>query len=118
MSDQSARLTAVLAVVARRRDFYKVERYFLDDGPLRRELLSSGRLKVFASCEAWFQEYRLYHPNEKGQIVKTNDHLMDATRYAVRSGRARMKAASPKLPARPAPLPEVSPRNSDLAWMA
>jgi hypothetical protein len=55
------------------------------------ELLSSGRFKVFSSCDAWFQEYRSYHRNEKGQIVKTNDHLIDATRYSVRSGRSRMK---------------------------
>jgi len=45
------------------------------------QMLSSGRLKVFKSCRAWFEEYRLYHRDEKGQIVKENDHLMDATRY-------------------------------------
>jgi terminase large subunit-like protein len=61
------------------------------------EYMSAGRFKVFASCEAWFQEYRLYHRGENGRIVKTNDHLMDATRYAVRSGRARMKAHSRRL---------------------
>jgi phage terminase large subunit-like protein len=82
------------------------------------EFISSGRFKVFASCEPWFQEYRLYHRNERGQIVKTNDHLMDATRYAVRSGRARMKTAKPKMPHRSVPFPRVSPGNQDLAWMA
>lgn len=57
------------------------------------ERLSAGKLKVFASCGAWFEEYRLYRRDEKGKVVKQNDHLMDATRYAVVSGldRARVK---------------------------
>lgn len=54
------------------------------------ELLSAGRLKVFASCGAWFEEFRLYRRDEKGRIVKSNDHLMDATRYLVVSGVNRM----------------------------
>lgn len=49
-------------------------------------LLSTGKLKVFASCEPWFEEYRLYHRDEQGQIVKQNDHLQDSTRYLVRAG--------------------------------
>jgi hypothetical protein len=42
------------------------------------ELLSAGRLKVFTSCGAWFEEYRLYRRDEKGRIVKKDDHLQDA----------------------------------------
>lgn len=55
--------------------------------------LSAGKLKVFASCGQWFDEYRLYRRDDKGKIVKANDHLMDATRYLVVSGmgRARVK---------------------------
>ena len=55
--------------------------------------LSTGRLKVFSSCQNWLTEFRLYRRDEKGQIVKANDHLMDATRYLVMSGleRARTK---------------------------
>ena len=53
--------------------------------------LSTGKLKVFASCEPWFAEYRLYHRNEQGVIVKVNDHLMDPTRYLVRAGWAQFK---------------------------
>jgi len=45
--------------------------------------LSTGKLKVFKSCRQWFEEFRLYRRDEKGKIVKTKDHLMDATRYAV-----------------------------------
>lgn len=48
--------------------------------------LAGGRLKVFASLAEWFMEYRLYRRDEKGQIVKKFDHLMDATRYLILSG--------------------------------
>jgi hypothetical protein len=50
------------------------------------QMLSSGRLKVFKTCRALLEEYRLYHRDEKGQIVKENDHLMDAMRYACMTG--------------------------------
>lgn len=43
--------------------------------------LSSGRLKVFSSLQSFLGEIRLYRRDEKGQIVKKNDHLMDAARY-------------------------------------
>ena len=49
-------------------------------------LLSTGQLKVFASCKAWLEEFRLYRRDLKGRVVKQNDHLMDATRYAIVSG--------------------------------
>jgi|SRR6185437_12441393 len=45
--------------------------------------LSSGRLKVFSSLQNWRMEFRLYRRDEKGKIVKENDHLMDCTRYLV-----------------------------------
>lgn len=46
--------------------------------------LLSGRLKVYSTCQEWLREYRTYHYDEKtGKVVKVNDHLMDATRYAV-----------------------------------
>lgn len=45
--------------------------------------LSTGRLKVFSTLQHWLGEYRLYRRNDKGRIVKENDHLMDATRYLV-----------------------------------
>lgn len=48
--------------------------------------LSTGRLKVFRTCQNWLGEYRLYRRNEKGKVVKINDHLMDATRYLIMSG--------------------------------
>jgi phage terminase large subunit-like protein len=56
------------------------------------QLLISGRLKVMASCTNWFREFRNYHRDDKGsgKVVKRNDHLMDATRYLMVSGRAGM----------------------------
>lgn len=48
--------------------------------------LATGRLKVFRSLREWFGEYRIYHRDEKGHIVKEKDHAMDATRYVVVSG--------------------------------
>lgn len=48
--------------------------------------LSTGRLKVFKTLQNWLTEYRLYRRDETGKVVKTNDHLMDATRYFIVSG--------------------------------
>lgn len=55
------------------------------------EMLSQGRLKVFKSCANTVSEYRLYRRDEKGAVVKKNDHLMDALRYMVMSGLTRAK---------------------------
>jgi phage terminase large subunit-like protein len=48
--------------------------------------LSGGRLKVFKTCQNWLSEYRLYRRDDKGRIVKSNDHLQDAVRYGLMSG--------------------------------
>lgn len=60
--------------------------------------MSSGRLKVFKSLQNWLFEFRLYRRDEKGRIVKVNDHLMDTTRYLVMSGidRATVKPSGVK----------------------
>jgi len=50
------------------------------------QMLSTNKLKVFASLVNWFAEFRIYRRDENGKIVKENDHLMDATRYLVMSG--------------------------------
>jgi hypothetical protein len=49
--------------------------------------LSEGSIKVFRSCQEFFSEYRIYRRDEKGRIVKQNDHVMDAVRYLRMSGR-------------------------------
>ena len=48
--------------------------------------LSVGRIRVFSTLTGFFNEYRLYHRDEKGKIVKKNDHLMDTMRYLRMSG--------------------------------
>lgn len=58
--------------------------------------LSTGRLKVFETCQNWRAEYRIYRRDEKGAIVKDNDHLMDGTRYLVASGLAIAAARPPE----------------------
>ncbi|TIV89840.1 MAG: terminase, partial [Mesorhizobium sp.] len=42
--------------------------------------MQSGRLKVFSTLAAWFEEFRLYH-RKNGQVVKLRDDQMAATRY-------------------------------------
>lgn len=44
-------------------------------------LMITGRLRVQSHLTDWLTEFRRYHRNEKGVIVKKHDHLMDATRY-------------------------------------
>lgn len=54
------------------------------------ERLRSGKLKVFADLPDWWAEYRTYMRDSKGRVVKQDDHLLDATRYALVSlGAAR-----------------------------
>lgn len=44
--------------------------------------MRTGRLKVFSHLADWFEEFRLYHRKD-GLIVKKNDDLLSATRYAM-----------------------------------
>ena len=62
------------------------------------ELLSQGRLKVFRNLSNFLAEYRIYRRDEKGNIVKSNDHLMDALRYLVMSGLERAIVEPKALP--------------------
>jgi len=63
--------------------------------------LSTGSIKVFKSLQHWRTEYRMYRRDEKGRIVKENDHLMDDTRYLILSGMKRAKVPTPKQPTMP-----------------
>jgi len=54
-------------------------------------LLETGRLKVFSTLPYFLFEYRLYHRDEKGEVVKKNDHLLDCCRGIVMSGQSRAK---------------------------
>ena len=49
--------------------------------------LSTGRLKIFKGVMSpWVAEYRMYRRDEQGKVIKSHDHLMDATRYAIQTG--------------------------------
>lgn len=43
--------------------------------------MQSGRFKVLSHLNDWFEEFRMYH-REDGKVVKLDDDLMSATRYA------------------------------------
>jgi len=47
--------------------------------------LQTGRLKIFKTCQHTLKEYEMYRRDVNGKIVKSNDHHMDALRYAVMS---------------------------------
>lgn len=55
------------------------------------QLLSSGQLKVFSTLQNFFSEYRVYRRDERGIVVKKNDHLMDAMRYLIMTGTSYMR---------------------------
>jgi phage terminase large subunit-like protein len=46
--------------------------------------MQTGRFKVFAHLNEWFEEFRLYHRKD-GKVVKEGDDLMSATRYGIMS---------------------------------
>lgn len=62
------------------------------------ERLVAGRIKVFKSLSSWRAEYRVYRRDEKGHIVKSNDHILDATRYLIMSGLDLAKVKPPIKP--------------------
>lgn len=64
--------------------------------------MTTGRLKVFQSLGGWLEEFRLYRRNDKGQVVKDNDHYMDDTRY--------LESRVNRFIVRPIPQPEGPPR--------
>src|SRR6185295_15183225 len=55
----------------------------------------TGRWKVFSTCGSWFGEFRLYH-REDGRIVKLNDDLISASRYAYMMRRFAMTKRAPR----------------------
>ena len=81
------------------------------------ERMLSGRLKVFASLANFWKEYRLYRRDDKGQIVKKHDHLMDCLRYLIISGRDRMRVPPVKRNEPPRPCVVRDPRGGSQSWM-
>jgi hypothetical protein len=78
--------------------------------------MQTGRLKVFTHLSDWFEEFNLYHRKE-GLIVKLNDDLMSATRYAM-----MMKRFASTIAKRIAPPSAggrgLLVRSDGLGWMA
>jgi phage terminase large subunit-like protein len=71
--------------------------------------MSTGRIKVFDSMKAWLNEFRLYRRDEKGRVVKSNDHLMDAMRYL--DSRLGMLSVKPPTPHTVRPIKPASAWN-------
>ena len=77
--------------------------------------MQTGRLFVFAHLADWFEEFNLYHRKE-GLIVKLNDDLMSATRYALMMKRhACLKSKKVKPPQFEQKFASV--RGDGLGWM-
>ena len=51
------------------------------------ERMRTERFKVFNTEVAWFDEYRNYHRDEEGLLVKLRDDLMSATRICIMAKR-------------------------------
>ena len=50
-------------------------------------MLSTGKLQIFSNCVNLLRELRGYIRDEKGRVVKTDDHGCDAMRYLCMSGK-------------------------------
>lgn len=79
------------------------------------ERMETGRWKVFAHLADWFEEFELYHRKD-GLIVKLNDDLISASRYALMMKRFAVLRKQTK------PLQETNgggrrPRGDGLGWM-
>lgn len=80
--------------------------------------ISEGRLKVFASCSPFFEEFRVYRRDARGRVVKKNDHVMDAVRYLAHSGMIRMVVEPKSTEAEAEEYEYELGSSGDLGWMA
>lgn len=69
------------------------------------ELMRKGNFRFYRGLSDLFDEFRQYHRDDKGKVVKTNDDLLDAVRvaymmrrYAVRVGELMQAAPRPYIP--------------------
>ena len=69
--------------------------------------MQTGRLRVFSHLNDWFEEFRLYH-RKNGLIVKENDDLMSATRYAMMMRRAAVVRIKK----------QAAAESEEIGWMA
>lgn len=59
------------------------------------ERMQTGRFKVFSNLNEWFEEFRMYHRKD-GKVIKVDDDLMAATRYAYMMRRHAVVKGGPK----------------------
>ena len=59
--------------------------------------MQTGRFKVFSHLGDWFEEFRMYHRKD-GKIVKLDDDLLSATRYANMMKRFAITKPNPAKP--------------------
>lgn len=72
--------------------------------------LSTGRLKVFASCRNWLMEFRIFMRDEKGRIMdESKFHLMASTRYLLLNSVDKFKV-------KPAPKKDSISRPTGIVW--
>ncbi len=72
-----------------------------------RDRMLESKFRVFNTCEPFFDEFRLYHRDENGKLVKLNDDIMSAVRYAYmmrRFARMMRDIRTPKEKKIPAPI--------------
>lgn len=50
------------------------------------QAMTTGKLKFFRTLQHVFKEIRLYRRDEDGDVIKENDHALDAVRYLMMSG--------------------------------
>ena len=60
-------------------------------------LLSTGQLKIAAHCTRLLKQMKMYRRDERGRVVKKDDHGPDALRYGCMTGPAIMRTAPAKL---------------------
>ena len=81
------------------------------------ERFSTGRLKIFSNCQNTLKELRLYRRDEKGKVIKENDHAMDAGRYQVMTGIDIARAPAPLQDKQDNDWAAMS-RGGGVSWMA
>jgi phage terminase large subunit-like protein len=74
--------------------------------------MQTGRWKVFAHLNDWFEEFRLYHRKD-GLIVKSGDDLLSASRYAMMMRRFAIVQNKPA----PKPVVNRSIHSGGQSWM-
>lgn len=77
--------------------------------------MRTGRWKVFENLTEWFEEFRIYHRKE-GLIVKLNDDLISASRYAMMMRRFAEPISQRAMISRTGRAQAVRP--DGLGWMA